>query len=230
MRRPIVLLLLVLAKVSPLLSQAPSTWTFADFSTTVGTLSFNIPPTSTEFKTLDSISSALNDIRTGYLGKYGNGADTATMISADLSSEYSSSMADDLNALKTLPTGTTDRLAALQEVRDDLKVKAKTVAAASGAGLVADAFPSTIQLTLSVTLSAGSNINPSDVSIRANPHHFGTKPPPAYILGNGTAPQSGRLPPGRFEIWVEAHGHVLKVQDWDIGENGTATQAITFNL
>lgn len=230
MRRTIALFLIVLAKVNPLLCQAPLTWTFADFSKTVTKLTFNFPPNSKEFKTVDAISLALNDIRTAYLGKYGGEADTEIKIATNLSPEYLLSMAGDLNTLNSLPTGAADRLTALQEIRDDLQVKAKTVDTAQGAGIIADAFPTTIKLALTVTLSAGSNIHRADISICANPHYFGTKPPPAYILGNGAATQFGKLPPGRFEIWAEANGHVLQVQHFDIGENGTAIQIIAFNL
>jgi hypothetical protein len=205
-----------------------SGWTFAGFQQTLTNLSFQVKPGSPEDHAISSISESLDRIRTGYLAKYGDSADTEEQIAQNLAPEYSRSMVDDLTALKSWSSGDGTHLAAIKEVRDDLAVKA--LALSSTTGLTTTVFPSIVQLNVSVTLSAGSPISPSAVSIRANPHHFGTNPPPAYILGNGIALQTAHLPPGRFWIWIEVNGTVLQSQERDLGSDGAASADVNFSF
>jgi hypothetical protein len=208
--------------------QAQAGWTFGKFGQTLTNLSFQVAPSSPEDKAISSISRSLDKIRTAYLAKYGDNADTEALIAGNLAPEYSQSMVDDIATLNQLPPNLTARLTALQEVRDDLAIKAQIIAQASD--LTAGVFPSIVQLNLTVTLSAGSQVDPAAVSIRANPHHFGTKPPPVYILSSGIDAQTGRLPPGRFWVWVEVKGQVIQSQERDFGLSGATSAEVKFTL
>lgn len=225
---PYFLLLLAIQATAAQHENPHSGWTFAGFESVLTRVSFDVVPHSAEDQAISSISSSLDKIRNAYLGKYGNDADTEQSLGKHLAAEYSRSMVDDIAALNNLPSGQAARLTVIEDVRDDLAIKARFLPQTSA--LASSVFPSIVHLSLRITLPAGSTVNPSSLSIRANPHYFGTRPPPAYILANGVGPQTGQLPPGRFWVWVEANGKVLQAQERDLGMDGATSADINLAL
>lgn len=202
-------------------------WTFAEFQSAVVRLDLRAPTSSTAQSTLQSISDELQTIRNRYVAVFGADSDTEERIAANLHAEFSQSMVDDLWILNHLPADPAKSVEALQAVRRDLSVKARS--ASSNSGIVTLTFPSIIDVAITVKLREHQTINPSDLSIHANSCGRGTSLP-GRVLGNGTGPFLTKLPPGCFIIWAQVGNSILKQMEQDVGLSSSKPEKFDFLL
>lgn len=205
---------------------ADEPWTFNAFQGAILNLRLTEEPPPAEAAALVALSNDLDKVRARYVQKFGEAADDSAALTKNLPAVYVTSMQSDFTSLRTLPPEADRRLSILQDLSQDLHIKAQFVA--SGLGLTGD-FPAVISVKVNTVDAHGKNV--SGLWVRCNPARYGVTSNPIFVFNGASTPTKTMLPPGNFVLWAEdAQRHVVSSQPIQLGTSGAASEEINFAL
>jgi len=144
---------------------------------------------------------------------------------ANLPDDYSRSLTADLETLLSLPEVTSARAQALEQVRDDLRLKWKFAEGALG---FAGGFPAVVKVTVE-TVRDGKKVD--GLYVRGNPRRWGQTANPTIVFNSASSPTTANVPPGLFVLWVESPDKkVLALQPIEVGGTGSDSETIRLAL